>query len=125
MFRKLTLVPYFFANIGAVDLNSELPAYLELILKKNSAIIDTISLNFPVISISFHRGGNYQSQDKLGVFDEIVFRKNQGTINNEIVIEIVATINRKLKAFDAKRSVSGTTESKLNLLQFIIQVSND
>ena len=103
-----------FAAIGAVDLDADLPDSLELILKKNSAIIDTISLNLAGLPISFHRGGNYQPQEKSGIFDEIVFRKNQqqGTVDNEIIIEAIATINKKLKAFDAKRSVAGPSEEQ-------------
>jgi len=103
-----------FANIGAVDLDSELPDSLELILKKNSAIIDSITLNLPVLPISFHRGGNYQPQDKSGIFDEILFRRNQnqGPIDNEMIIEAIATINKKLKAFDAKRSPAGPSEEQ-------------
>ena len=103
-----------FANIGAVDLDAELPDSLELILKKNSAIIDTISLSLPALPISFHRGGNHQPQDKSGIFDEIVFRRNnnQGAIDNEVIIEAIATINKKLKAFDAKRSAAGPSEEQ-------------
>ncbi|QWV07002.1 hypothetical protein KQ246_18360 (plasmid) [Pseudoalteromonas shioyasakiensis] len=103
-----------YANIGAVDLDAELPDSLELILKKNSAIIDTISLNLPALPISFHRGGSYPPQDKSGIFDEIVFRRNtnHGAIDNEVIIEAIATINKKLKAFDAKRSVVGSSEEQ-------------
>ena len=103
-----------FAAIGAVDLDADLPDSLELILKKNSAIIDTISLNLAGLPISFHRGGSYQPQEKSGIFDEIIFRRNQqqGSVDNEIIIEAIATINKKLKAFDAKRSVAGPSEEQ-------------
>ncbi|QCU76576.1 hypothetical protein [Pseudoalteromonas distincta] len=103
-----------FAAIGDVDLDADFPDSLELILKKNSAIIDTISLNLAGLPISFHRGGNYQPQEKSGIFDEIVFRRNhqQGTVDNEIIIEAIATINKKLKAFDAKRSLAGPSEEQ-------------
>jgi len=103
-----------FANIGIVDLDAELPDSLELILKKNSAIIDTIVLSLPALPISFHRGGNYQPQDKSGIFDEILFLRNKktDTVANEVIIEAIATINKKLKAFDAKRSVVGPSEEQ-------------
>ena len=103
-----------FVNIGAVNLDTDLPDSLELILKKNSAIIETISLNLPGLPISFHRGGNYQPQDKSGIFDEIVFRRNQnqGEVENKVIIESIATINKKLKAFDEKRSATGLNEEQ-------------
>lgn len=102
-----------FNSIGAVDLNGENPEVVDLLIKKNSAIIETVSMNHPGLSISFHRGGQYQPQDKSGVFDEIVLRQNNnGTVDSETAIEIVTTINRKLKAFDPKRSTSGATDEQ-------------
>jgi len=99
-----------FNNIGAVDLDQDLPSSLELILKKNSAIIETISLNWPGLPITFYRGGNYQAQEKSGIYDEVVIRQNQnqGSHDSEEVIEVISVINKKLKAFDPKRSASGT-----------------
>jgi len=99
-----------FNNIGAVDLDSEFPSSLELILKKNSAIIETISLNWPGLPITFYRGGNYPAQEKSGIYDEVVIRQNQnqGSHDSEEVIEVISVINKKLKAFDPKRSASGS-----------------
>ncbi len=102
-----------FNSIGSVDLGSENSDDIDLIIKKNSAIIDTISMNHPGLSITFYRGGNYQPQEKSGVFDEIVFSQNkQGTVESGTAIEIVDTINHELKAFDAKRSFSGITDEQ-------------
>lgn len=102
-----------FINIGNVDLSSESNEIVDLLIKKNSAIIDTISMNYPGLSISFHRGGSSQPQDKSGIFDEILFRQNnQVTVESAIAIEIVTTINRKLKAFDPKRSSTGSTDEQ-------------
>lgn len=102
-----------FINIGNVDLSSESHEIVDLLIKKNSAIIDTISMNYPGLSISFHRGGSSQPQDKSGIFDEILFRQNnQVTVESAIAIEIVTTINRKLKAFDPKRSSTGSTDEQ-------------
>lgn len=111
---KVSINALGFNNIGAIDISSDLPDSIELILKKNSAIIETISLDFPGLPISFHRGGNYQSQEKSGIFDEVVFRQgqNKGPLDSETIIDVVATINKKLKAFDAKRSVAGPSKEQ-------------
>lgn len=111
---QITIGTLGFASIGSVDLDADLPNSLELILKKNSAINDTIKLNLPALPIDFFRGGHYEVEKKSGIFDEILLRKNDrhGTVENEIIIEIVATINKKLRAFDAKRSVAGTSEEQ-------------
>jgi hypothetical protein len=102
-----------FNSIGNVDLNGELPEIVDLLVKKNSAIIENVSMSTQGLSISFYRGGSYQPQDKSGIFDEIVFRQNSnGIVNAETSIEIVTTINRKLKAFDPKRSSSGSTDEQ-------------
>ncbi|MCR9944196.1 hypothetical protein [Vibrio owensii] len=102
-----------FNNIGAVDLIDDIPSIVELLVKKNSAIIETISMNSAGLSITFYRGGCYQPQDKSGIFDEIILRQNnQGTLEPENSIEIVTTINRKLKAFDPKRSPSGSSNEQ-------------
>ena len=103
-----------FADIGSVNINDDFPEDLNLIIKKNSAIIETISLGITGLPISFHRGGNYQVHDKSAIFDEIVLRQqnNQGTLDSSVTIELVSIINRKLKAFDPKRSVAGATEEQ-------------
>lgn len=102
-----------FNSIGIVDLNGESPEIVDLLIKKNSAIIETVSMNSPGLSISFYRGGNYQPEEKSGIFDEIVLRQNnQGVADSETTIEIVTTINRKLKAFDPKRSSSGSIDEQ-------------
>jgi len=102
-----------FNSIGNVDLNAETPEVVDLLIKKNSAIIETVSMDYPGLSISFHRGGSYQPQEKSGVFDEILLRQNNnGTVASETAIEIVTTINRKLKAFDPKRTSTGSTDEQ-------------
>lgn len=102
-----------FNSIGNVDLNGDNPEVFELLIKKNSAIIETVSMNHPGLTIFFYRGGNYQSQEKSGIFDEIQFRQNsKGTVDSETAIEIVTIINRKLKAFDPKRLFSGSTDEQ-------------
>lgn len=113
-----------FNNIGAIDFSEELPESINLILKKNSAIIDTITLNLLGLPIRFYRGGNYPVAEKSGIFDEVTLtqNQNQGTPDSETVIEVVTTINKKLKAFDPKRAGAGLTEEQV---QFeAIHISN-
>ncbi len=70
-------------------------------------------MNVKGFNIIFYRGGCYQPQDKSGIFDEIVLRQNnQGAIEPENSIEIVTIINRKLKAFDPKRSPSANSSQQ-------------
>ncbi|MCR9683548.1 hypothetical protein NB534_14710 [Vibrio cholerae] len=102
-----------FNNIGIVNLVVDTPSIIDFLVKKNSAIIETMSMNSAGLTITFYRGGCYQPQDKSGIFDEIVLRlNNNGTIEPENSIEIVTTINRRLKAFDPKRSPSGSTNEQ-------------
>lgn len=103
-----------FNNIGAIDFSEDLPESINLILKKNSAIIDTITLNLSGLPIRFYRGGNYQVAEKSGVFDEVTLTQNQneGAPNSETIIEIVTTINKKLKAFDPKRAGASLAEEQ-------------
>src|SRR5690606_5795993 len=104
----------FVAVIALDSVFQQAASSVELILKKNSAIIETISLSWPGLSIVFHRGGNYQPQDKSGVYDEIVLRQNQSQAKPEAeaIIEVVATINKKLKAFDAKRAATNSADEE-------------
>ncbi|OBT16581.1 hypothetical protein A9266_18425 [Vibrio tasmaniensis] len=101
-----------FTSIGNVDLNDQNHEIVDLLIKKNSAIIDTISMSCSGFNISFHRGGHSTPQEKSGIFDEIILRQNNnGIVDTTTAIEIITTINRKLKAFDPKRnSSSGTVE---------------
>ncbi|RPB31662.1 hypothetical protein [Vibrio parahaemolyticus] len=111
--KQVTIAALGFNNVGAVDLIDGDLKVLELIEKKNSAIIETISMNVKGFNIIFYRGGCYQPQDKSGIFDEIVLRQNnQGAIEPENSIEIVTIINRKLKAFDPKRSPSANSSQQ-------------
>jgi hypothetical protein len=111
---QISITALGFNNIGTVDLSEDLPDSLSLILKKNSAIIETISLGLIGLPIRFYRGGNYPVADKSGVFDEVVLAQspNQGTPDSEVVIEVVSTINKKLKAFDPKRAGASLTEEQ-------------
>lgn len=112
--QQISVTALGFTNIGAIDLSNDLPESIDLILKKNSAIIETVTLNLPGLPIRFYRGGHYQAEGKSGVFDEIVLtqNQNQGPPNAEIVIEAVATINKKLKGFDPKRAGAGLGEEQ-------------
>lgn len=93
-------------NLGAIYFDDDPGETLELILKKNSAIIETINMSWLALTISFHRGGRCPPQEKSGVFDEIVIsrRQNQDLPEKNLIIEAVSIINKKLKAFDPNRT---------------------
>lgn len=112
--QQISVTALGFTNIGAVDLSSDLPESIDLILRKNSAIIDTISLSLSGLPIRFYRGGNYPVAEKSGVFDEIVLtqNQNQSAPNVDTVIEVVANINKKLKGFDPKRTGASLGEEQ-------------
>jgi hypothetical protein len=103
-----------FNNIGVIDLSEDFPDSINLILKNNSAIIETITLGLSGLPIKFHRGGNYGVENKSGIFDEVTLTQNpsQNAPNSETIIEIVTTINKKLKAFDSKRVGASLTEEQ-------------
>ncbi|MFN4042671.1 hypothetical protein [Limnobacter sp.] len=110
--EKINVTALGFNSIGSVDLIGETPEVINLLIKKNSAIIESVSMNFPGLGISFYRGGHYQPQEKSGIFDEIVLRQgSQGVVDPKVAIEIVTTINRRLKAFDPNRSSSASTDA--------------
>lgn len=115
--QQISVTALGFNNIGAIDFSKDFPDSINLILQKNSAIIDTITLNLPGLPIRFYRGGNYQAPEKSGVFDEIVLtqNQNQATPDSEVVIEVVTTINKKLKAFDPKRVATSLSEGQAQL----------
>lgn len=104
-----------FNNIGIVDFNDDLPDSLNLILEKNSAIIDVITFNVPGLIIRFYRGGNYAVADKSGVFDEVILSQDpkHEPLDGKVVVEIVTAINKKLKAFDPKRSGFSLAEEQV------------
>ncbi len=96
-------------SIGIVSFAEDLPLSMEVLLKKNSTIINTISMALPGLSLVFYRGGNYQPPEKSAIWDEIIFNNNPqtGSLPDESKVEIVALINKKLNAFDPKRTIAG------------------
>lgn len=103
-----------FAEVGNVNANDDNNDIVNLIIKKNSAIIDRISMKCQGLSINFHRGGQSDPIDKSGFFDEIILNKNDRfPTDPQVAIELIAIINRKLKAFDPKRSLPGNTEEQV------------
>ncbi|RDH41721.1 hypothetical protein [Zooshikella ganghwensis] len=111
---KIGIVAQGFVEISSVDLSKEVTDSLELILQENSTIIEHITYKIPGFLISFHRGGS-QTNEKSGIFDEIILSINRNTttsIEDKTKIKVVATINKKLNAFDPKRSVTGLFEEQ-------------
>ncbi len=106
-------------NIGSVNLFSSENEDYKTILKHNSMLIETSTIVVSGLSVAYHRGGQYQPQEKSPIFDEIVFNWNpqQSTLSNSDRLNIVNLINQKLKAFEPGRFVdSGLSEEQSQLL---------
>lgn len=111
--NKINVATLGFNTIGDVDLSAPLPEAVDFLLEKNSAIIETISMSHSGLTIRFYRGGNYQPSEKSGIFDEIVLAcGSQHTLASETTIELITTINQKLRAFDPKRSSTGGIDER-------------
>ncbi|WP_444893442.1 hypothetical protein ACJJIE_02585 [Microbulbifer sp. TRSA001] len=92
------------------------PEDMEVLLSKNSSLIDKIVLTLKGLYISYHRGGKERPENKSGVFDEIwISKNNQGEISNEDKIEIFATISKELNSFDSSKSIKTDPEAQAQL----------
>lgn len=106
-------------NIGEVNLSSNENADFEALLKHKSTLIALCSLQVKGLNITYHRGGQYEPQDKSPIFDEILLKWNtqQGNLSNKDKLNIVFVINSELKAFEPGRFVnSGLSEEQSQLL---------
>ncbi|ACH37451.1 hypothetical protein Gbem_0422 [Citrifermentans bemidjiense Bem] len=93
-----------FSNLGEVNIGGNASGDLAALLELKSAVIDGMSLQIRGLGISYSRGGQYQPEQKSPIFDEIVLSYNQqGNLSNTEKMQIVAFINKKLKAFDPGR----------------------
>lgn len=103
-------------QMGKVLLDSENEA-LDAILKADTALIDTVSINVSGLPIAYHRGGivnfNNQQKAKTPYFDEIVFTQNNnqptnlGGIDRIKLTSIFAT---ELSAYTPERGLGETPE---------------
>ena len=108
-----------FSQIGNVDLNSEENEEFNVLLKHDSTLIESCSLRIAGLGISYHRGGQYPPEQKSPIFDEILLNWNaqQGDLSNTDKLDIVATINSELKAFEPGRFIeAGLSEEQSQLL---------
>jgi hypothetical protein len=106
-----------FANIGDIQVDSEPAGALKLLLDSDSAIIERCTLIIQGFSLMFFRGGNYQPQEKSGIFDEVIITEgNQKNISDESRISIISFLIKRLKAFDPNRViVSGVLPEQAHL----------
>lgn len=87
-----------------------------MLLSKNSAIFDRLSLNVNTFNISFVRSGS--GSEKSAVYDEVSFNFTQNastTITIEERIDIVSFVSLRLKAFDPERRITKKSEAQAQL----------
>jgi len=108
-----------FTQIGNVDLNGDSNEEFDALIAHDSRLIETCALNISGLNISYHRGGQYQEEQKSPIFDEIILNWNpqQGNLSNKDKLNIVSIINADLKAFEPGRFVdAGLSEEQTQLL---------
>ena len=101
--------------LGQVDLINEYTEDLKAIVKANSALIDTVSVNIQGMKVAYHRGGipalNGHRKLKSPYFDEVVFSQNdQTTIEPTNRIKLTVLIAKHLKAHTADAGIGKTKE---------------
>lgn len=101
--------------LGQVDLIGDYTEDLKAIVKANSALIDTVSINIEGMTVAYHRGGipawNGQQKQKSPYFDEVAFQQNnQATIEPSQRIKLTALVAKHLKAHSADTGIGKTKE---------------
>lgn len=107
-----------FSQIGNIDMTSESNEEFQAIIKHDSMLIDSCTLNISGLRVSYHRGGQYQPDQKSPIYDEILLIWDQkGKLNNIDKLKIVTLINTELKAFEPGRFIdSGLSQEQNQLL---------
>jgi len=109
-----------FSQLGAVNLPADDNEDFTALLSHDSALINSCSLRIAGLTISYHRGGQYQQPElKSAIYDEVVLNWNaqQGDLAVKDKLEIVSIINSELRAFQTGRFVdSGLSEEQKQLL---------
>jgi hypothetical protein len=110
---RISIIGY--PALGQVDLINEHTEDLKAIVKANSALIDTVSVNIEGMSVAYHRGGilawNGQQKLKSPYYDEVEFsQNNQATIDPANRIKLTVLIAKHLKAHTAEAGIGKTKE---------------
>lgn len=108
-----------FSHIGLVSLTEEEEVGdWKTLLDHDSYLIDGMSISIGGLTISYARGGQYPSEQKSPIYDEVVltWSKNPAPTNKD-KLDIVAFINTNLRPFDLGRTVGkGVSEEQSQLL---------
>lgn len=96
----VSIIALGFVDLGRMDISEGRPEELEELFRKNSKIIDTVTLHLNGMPVIYHRGGGVKHEDKSPIYDEILLRKNDRApeeLDRRVVYDIVDLINRKFK----------------------------
>lgn len=111
-----------FSNIGQVSLSEDATGDWKALLDHDSNLIDSMSLPIGGLSITYARGGQYSSEQKSPIFDEIVLNwSNQPSPTNAQKLDIVAFLNANLCPFEPGRTVGGGISAEQSQLLAIHQ----
>lgn len=111
-----------FSNIGQVSLSDDATGDWKALLDHDSNLIDSMSLSIGGLSIAYARGGQYSSEQKSPIFDEIVLNwSNQPSPTNAEKLDIVAFLNANLCPFELGRTVGGGISEEQSQLLAIHQ----
>lgn len=84
---------------------------LETLLKVDSSLIESASVNIPGFTVNFYRGGypTPSQPTKSAIFDDITFTFNaqQSTLSEAARLEIIGKVAKTLGPFNPERTVSG------------------
>ncbi|EGK72485.1 hypothetical protein METUNv1_01250 [Methyloversatilis universalis FAM5] len=107
-----------FSDIGQINLTGEPVGDWKVLLDHDSSLIESMGCSIGGLTISYARGGQYPSEQKSPIFDEIVLNwHNQGTPTTAQKLDIVAFINSRLHPFEPGRVIgSGVSEEQAQLL---------
>ncbi len=107
------------SHIGNIDLSSEKNEDFVALLEHDSTLITSTSIRIAGLSITYYRGGEYPAEKKSAIFDEIIlnYDPKHGKLSNIDKLDIIALINKKLKAYEPGKFVeSGLSEEQNQLL---------
>lgn len=100
--------------LGQINLNDE-NNNLEVIVKADSVLIDTLSIYVSGLPLVYHRGGtvsfNGQQKVKSPYFDEVTFtQSNNITLSGDDRVRVTAMVAEKLSAYSPERGLGETPE---------------
>lgn len=103
-----------YPSYGAVDID-DIEKEFDLIIKSDTAIIETLSINISGFSVSYHKGGitnlNGASKAKSPYFDDIVFTDNTSTeLDRQKRLKLSSFFAKEFHAYRPERGLGETPE---------------